>query len=67
MTTAPEAIRELRGLIAEQLRQPDPDRAAVKSMLWTVHYIAEDGCVNSLNELRLRRYRRHSAMLRHGR
>jgi hypothetical protein len=62
--TAAEAIRELRELIAEQLRQPDVDEAMVKSMLWTVHYVAEDGYVNGLNEIRLRRYRRRCALLR---
>jgi hypothetical protein len=62
MTTAAEAIREVRELLAGELCRPVVDRATVKGMLWTVHYIAEDGYVNSINEIRLRRYRRRSAV-----
>jgi len=64
MMTAAEGIAELRGLIAEQLQQPVVNTAKVKMMLWDICYIAEDGYVNELIALRLRRYRRRSVSLR---
>jgi hypothetical protein len=60
--TSAEAIRELRLLLAGQLRRPsrDVDWRVIRAMLWDVYCVRESGC-NWLIELRLRRYRRLAA------
>lgn len=61
--TSAEALRELRLLLAHQLRRPrrDVDWAEVRQMLWDVHFVLEGGS-NPLIELRIRRYRRRAGL-----
>lgn len=60
MTDA-EALRDLRVLIADQLRRPPGEIhwSLVHMMLWDVHYVLEGG-TNPLIELRIRRYKRRA-------
>jgi hypothetical protein len=61
--TDAEAIRELRLLIAHQLRRPprDVDRAAVRAMVQSLRDVLEIG-VTPLTEIRIRRWRRMAGL-----
>jgi hypothetical protein len=60
--TAAEALRQLRLLLADQLRRPpgDIDWAVVGQMLYDVKLVAEDGWAGGVIELRIKRYRRRA-------
>ena len=62
MTDA-EALRELRLLLAAQLRRGrrDVNWNLVRDMLWDVRYVLEDGC-SPLIELRIRHRKRRALM-----
>jgi hypothetical protein len=58
--TAPEALAELRLLIAGELRWDPVNWPLVRMMLWDVRYVVEDGWVGAVIELRIRRYKRRA-------
>jgi hypothetical protein len=62
--TAAEALRELRLLIAHELRRDarDVNWPVVKMMLYDVRLLIEDGWCGSVIELRIRRYRRRAGL-----
>lgn len=62
MTDA-EALRDLRLLIAGELRRPpgEINWGLVHLMLWDVQFLREGG-VNWLIELRIRRYKRRAGL-----
>jgi hypothetical protein len=55
--TGPEALAELRRLIAAELRG-SRDMAKVRQMLWSVYWVRLDGECSLLDELRIRRWQR---------
>jgi hypothetical protein len=57
--TVAEALQELRELLAHELsRAPGDIRwPLVRSMLWDVRFLHEDGYCKPLIELRIRRYK----------
>jgi hypothetical protein len=62
MTTT-EAVREIRLLLARELRRDPRDVATIRMMLWSIHTVLGDGC-NPLIELRIRRWRRRAGLLK---
>jgi hypothetical protein len=62
--TAAEALRELRLLIAHELRRDrrDVNWPVVRQMLYDVRLLTEDGWCGAVIELRIKRYRRRAGL-----